>query len=193
MRDGPDRQQRQSAATIHAYAPGRQQAEHHALHRHHANGSAEPAGAEQLQIRQHHQNQDEIGEIMADLFQCQPQQKRHCGQRARARPAIAARSPGAAAPSRIRSHPRPPPRQTSPPIASTRFNHGAPVAGHHHPHDERRQHPQFQRRAVKDEREVRPAVVEHHHFVDHRQFEVGVRDRPRGCARFRQAAQSSTR
>ncbi len=50
-----------------------------------------------------------------------------------------------------------------------------PVAtGTTRPDDQRAEHPDLQGRAVQDEREVRPAVVEHHHLVDHRQFEVGI-------------------
>ena len=43
----------------------------------------------------------------------------------------------------------------------------------------RRQHEELHRRAVKDHAQERPAVIEHHHFVNHRQFEmrVGIVDR----------------
>ena len=42
------------------------------------------------------------------------------------------------------------------------------------PDDQHAEQPELQR-AVQDEGEVGPAVVEHHDLVDHRQFEVGVR------------------
>ncbi|OPZ23232.1 MAG: hypothetical protein BWZ02_03288 [Lentisphaerae bacterium ADurb.BinA184] len=46
--------------------------------------------------------------------------------------------------------------------------------GRRQPHHERGEEPQFQRRAIQDERQVRPAVVEDHDLVDHGQFEVRV-------------------
>src|SRR5512137_26451 len=44
--------------------------------------------------------------------------------------------------------------------------------GHGQPHQERPQQPELERRPVQDERQVRPAMVQHHDLMDHGQLQV---------------------
>ena len=64
-----------------------------------------------------------------------------------------------------------------------------PVTGRYwnqQPGDDRSEHEEFHRSAVEDRAQRWTAVVEHHHFVDHRQFQVRRRVVDRYARAFRQ-------
>ena len=62
-----------------------------------------------------------------------------------------------------------------PPMAAAASTSGRPErTGTRTPAKQRAHYPELQRRPIEDHGEIRAAVVEHHHFMDHRQLQVRV-------------------